>query len=406
MSRTAPHGGLPAPLRVLHLLSGQERGGILRVVEAIAADRQARGGEAFIGTLGGRGDSISSGRRVVRFGRRRTLDPWAAARLLAFSRREAITIVHTHNVTANLYGLLLSLLRPQLLHVIHVHAHFQQILLESQRSRVKRYLLLRGNALALRACDGIIANSNSVKGFLVDYGADPEKIAVVHNGVDVSRLVEDARLPCPHVESLTMPRGAARPGAGDGRRTRLVGAFGRLAPVKNYPVFLEAARLVLEKEPATFVIAGDGPERNELERLAGRLGIAERVHFAGWVQNPYPLLASMDVVVLTSIAEGFGLVLLEAMALERPVITTAAGAVTEVVRDGETGIVVPAADPASLAAAILRLLRDPSLGQALGARGREVARAEFSDQTMCDRAEQVYVSAMKRQWRGAPMAHA
>ena len=76
-------------------------------------------------------------------------------------------------------------------------------------------------------------------------------------------------------------------------------------------------------------------------------------------------------------------------------------------RDGETGIVVPAPDPASLAAAILRLLRDPSLRQALGTRGREVAQAEFSDQSMCDRAEEAYVSAVKRrQWRGAPLAHA
>jgi glycosyltransferase involved in cell wall biosynthesis len=389
---------------VLQLLSGQERGGILRVVEAISADLRARGGEVFVGTLGGRGDAGISGVPSVRFGRRMTLDPLAAARLVAFTRREAITIVHTHNVTSNLYGLLLSLLRPKLVHVVHVHAHFQQILLESQKSRVKRYLLLRGNALALRMCDRVIANSESVKAFLADYGARPEKIDVVHNGVDASRLAEAARLACPHVEALKAPPDAGRRGAESPRR-KLVGAFGRLAPVKNYPLFLEAARIVLESEPATFVIAGDGPERSELERLAGRLGIAERVHFTGWLQNPYPLLASMDVVVLTSIAEGFGLVLVEAMALGRPVVATAAGGVSEVVRDGETGIVVPAPDPASLAAAILRLLRDPSLGQAFGTRGREVARAEFSEQAMCDRAEQVYSSTIERR-RGAPPAHA
>lgn len=405
MSRASPDASLPAPLRVLHLLSGQERGGILRVVEALSADLRARGAEAFVGTLGGRDDSIASGERVVRFGRRRTLDPRAAARLVGFTRREAITLVHSHNVTSNLYGLLLSLLRPKLVHVVHVHAHFQQILLESQRSRVKRYLLLQGNALALRACDRIIANSESVKAFLAGYGARPEKIVVVPNGVDASRLAEAARLACPHVAALKAPPGAGAVGAANGRRGKLVGAFGRLAPVKNYPLFLEAARIVLESEPATFVIAGDGPERNELGRLASRLGIAERVHFTGWLQNPYPLLASMDVVVLTSIAEGFGLVLVEAMALGRPVITTPAGGVQEIVRDGETGIVVPAPDPASLAAAILRLLRDPSLGHALGTRGREVARAEFSDQAMCDRAERVYASALERR-RGAPLAHA
>jgi glycosyltransferase involved in cell wall biosynthesis len=180
---------------------------------------------------------------------------------------------------------------------------------------------------------------------------------------------------------------------------KLVGAFGRLAPVKNYPLFLEAARLVLEQEPVSFVIAGDGPQRSQLESLAGRLGIADRVRFVGWLGNPYPLLSIVDLVVLTSSAEGFGLALLEAMALERPVVATAVGAVPEIVRDGVTGLLVPSREPAALASAIVRLLRDPSLRRALGRQGRELAR-QFSPTTMCDRVEEVYFSAIERRSRG------
>lgn len=389
MSARAHDGAWPARLRVLHLLSGQEKGGIARVVAAVSTGARLEGAEVIVGTLGKSGAPVPDGVRVVRFGRRGPFDLRAAGRLIAFARRERITIVHTHNVTANLYGLLLILMVPQLVHVIHVHAHFQQILLESQRSRLKRFLLLRGNAWALRRCDRVIANSESVRDFLLEHAVDPGKIRVVYNGVDVLRIEEDARLPCPLAESFSGQS------TGGDSGTKLVGAFGRLAPVKNYPLLLEAARLVLEKEPARFVIAGEGPERGELERLASQLGIADRVHFAGWLQNPYPFLAVVDVVVLTSSAEGFGLALLEAMALERPVVATAVGAIPEIVHDGMNGILVPAADPEALASAIVRLLRDRSLRGVLGARGHEVALREFSSATMCDRVEQVYLSAME-----------
>lgn len=383
--------------RVLHLLSGGEKGGIARVVSAVSTAPQPANGEVVIGVLGESGADLPGGVRVVSFGRTREGSVRAARNLLGFVRREGIGLIHTHNVTANLYGLMLKALSPGLAHVIHVHAHYSHVLVETQRSRWKRELLLRGNARALRRCDRVIAISESIKSFLVERGVEAAKIEVIHNAIDVGAVESQARRQCPAAAALTAEI-ALPPADGAAAATRppVVGVVGRLAPVKNYSLFLEAARLVLREEKAAFVLVGEGPDKGRLERQAADLGIAGRVRFAGWVANPYPLLAAMDVVVLTSNWEGFGLVLLEAMALERPVVATAVGAVREIVRDGETGLLAPAGDAEAIAASVLRLLRDPALRRSLGARGKQVAGTEFSLTAMREKVERVYRSALER----------
>lgn len=405
---TAAHGNCPTGgHRIFHLLSGREKGGVARVVGAISHSFRALEAEVIVGVLGNTAAVLPAGRRVVRFGRTGPLDVLAAARLARFVRKERIAVVHTHNVTANLYGLLLKLLMPSLIHIIHVHGNFTQILLDSRSPRLKRFLLLRGNARALRTCDRIIAVSSGVREFLALRFADVGKIHVINNAVDVPYLEQEAGLPCTVVDVVAGRRNDLRPGGTPTGPGRLVGVFGRLALVKNYPMFLRAARLVLQEEPATFVIVGDGPERARLELVAADLGITANVRFTGWLANPYPLLAATDVVVSTSSTEGFPVGLLEALALGRPVVATDVGAVREIVREGTTGMVIPAGDAPALAGAIVRLLRDPSLCRALGARGREVARTEFSPAAMCDRVEEVYLSALQRRRFGvAPVAHA
>jgi len=131
------------------------------------------------------------------------------------------------------------------------------------------------------------------------------------------------------------------------------------------------------------------------------------VRFTGWLTNPYPLIAAVDVVASTSSTEGFPVGLLEALALGKPVVATDVGAVRRIVRDGATGMVVPPGDVRALADAVVGLLRNPPLRHALGARGRDVARAEFSSAAMCARVEEVYLSAIARRLSGrAPAASA
>jgi glycosyltransferase involved in cell wall biosynthesis len=126
------------------------------------------------------------------------------------------------------------------------------------------------------------------------------------------------------------------------------------------------------------MLVGDGPERARLEALRDSLGLQRVVTFAGWQADVAPWLASFDVFVLPSRGEHFGRVLVEAMALGKPVVATDAGGVPEIVRDGETGLLAPPADPAALAAAVARLVEDAAQRARLGEAGRRRAADEFS----------------------------
>src|SRR5262249_5244968 len=139
---------------------------------------------------------------------------------------------------------------------------------------------------------------------------------------------------------------------GAGPERPVVLTLGRLDAQKGYPVLLEAAAQLPD---ADFAVAGEGPERDVLEDLAGRLGIADRVHFLGHRTDVPELLAAADVFALPSLYEGSSLAVLEAMAARRAVVSSAVGGTEELIEDGESGLLVPPGDAAALAGAIRRL---------------------------------------------------
>ena len=163
-----------------------------------------------------------------------------------------------------------------------------------------------------------------------------------------------------------------------------MGIVGRLSPVKDHRTFLRAAvRISTESPDATFVVAGDGPERAALQ-LEARALLGDRIRFLGWVNDIPTLYAACDVVALTSRTEGTPVALIEAAAAGIPVVATDVGGVAEVVRDGSTGYTVPAGDDAAVAAAILSLLQDPVRARDMGEAGAAHVRGRFSRERMAD----------------------
>jgi glycosyltransferase involved in cell wall biosynthesis len=183
--------------------------------------------------------------------------------------------------------------------------------------------------------------------------------------------------------------------AGSGARVRralewgdepIVGIAGRLQPAKGQEQFLRAADLVARRHPrARFLVVGgavlgwEGNYPDQLSDLATRLGLTGRIHFAGHQDDVYPWLDAMDVVVHASFNESFGLALVEAMALGKPLVATAAGGPTEIVEDGRSGLLVPAGDHVVLADAIHRILDDPVLKARLSNRALRRAQAFSAD---------------------------
>ncbi|MCV3273773.1 glycosyltransferase [Roseobacter sinensis] len=178
---------------------------------------------------------------------------------------------------------------------------------------------------------------------------------------------------------------------------------GRLAPVKGIRVLFEAMqRLAPEMPRLRLILVGDGPDREGLEEAAKPLG--DRVEFTGYMSQTEvaETLQSADICVLPSFAEGVPVVLMEALASGRPVIATQVAGVGELVRDGETGFMVPPGDVESLMARIRQLAEDPALRAAMGAAGRDTVRADFNIRTEAARMATLMAGAAGSDLRPAP----
>ena len=193
------------------------------------------------------------------------------------------------------------------------------------------------------------------------------RLRCIYNGVDLARFA-------PRV-----PPGGLRRALGLPEDGHVVVSVGRFVPYKGYEYLLEAARLVAATLPEVhWVLVGEGELRERLEQRCGDLHLERIVHFAGWREDIPEILAMADLFVLPSLREHFGRVLIEAMAMGKAVVATDEGGVPEVVIHGETGLLVPPAQPAPFATAVLALLKDPAKAARLGNAGRQRAEQVFS----------------------------
>lgn len=233
-------------------------------------------------------------------------------------------------------------------------------------------------------CQRILAVSEAVRNDLITQHKLPaEMITVISSGVP-SRPLEPEEMV---LNSAKVP---------------VVGTAGPLEAVKGLPFFLgAAARVLATGRDVEFVVAGAGPEEQNLRRLTRELGIAEHVTFLPNLSDFTPALEAMDIFCLPSLSQGLGTVMLEAMALGRPVIATKVGGVFQVVHDGKTGLLVPPSNSAQLADRMLELLDDPLKARRLGQAAHEVVESQFNLERMVSQTADVYREMLEQR---APVA--
>jgi glycosyltransferase involved in cell wall biosynthesis len=313
----------------------------------------------------------------------------ALAQLYRLMRREKPDVVHTHTAKAGFVGRVAARLArvPVVVHTFHGHV------LQGYYNPVKTSLLRRMERALARVTDCILAVSEGVKQDLVAYGvAAPEKILVMPLGLELEPFLDG------HAA-----RGAFRREWHLQASDRLVGIVGRIFPIKNHYLFLDAAALVAQEEPAArFVIVGDGLLRAEIEHQAQALGLSDRVIFTGWRRDLPSIYADLDVLAVTSNNEGTPVSAIEAMAAACPVVATRVGGLPDLIRDGETGLLVPPADAPAVAAAIVRLLRQPGEARRLGQAGRAMVRERFAVQRLVSDMEQLYQALLQRHYTSSP----
>jgi lipopolysaccharide/colanic/teichoic acid biosynthesis glycosyltransferase/glycosyltransferase involved in cell wall biosynthesis len=309
-----------------------------------------------------------------------TLGPRDLKALIALyrlMRRERPHIVHTHAAKPGVLGRLAARLAgvPVVVHTFHGH------ILHGYYGPLMTWLLRRMERLLARGTDRIIAVSEQVKQDLVRYDvAPPEKISVIPLGFDLQPFLDSGEHRGALYRELGLTNGA-----------RLVGIVGRIFPIKNHRLFLEAAaRVAAEEHAARFVVVGDGVLRPEMEAHARRLGIADRVTFTGWRRDLPHIYPDLDVLVVSSKNEGTPVSAIEAMASACPVVATRVGGLPDLIEDGETGHLVPAEDAPALAAAILRVLRDREGARRMAGVAREQVSQRFRAERLVADVEHLY----------------
>jgi glycosyltransferase involved in cell wall biosynthesis len=229
-----------------------------------------------------------------------------------------------------------------------------------------------------RQIDTFICASEAIRQMLVGDGFPVERTVTVHEGIDLDHVI--AASPVNLHEALFLPHHAP-----------IVGNVAALVPHKGQRHLIDAARIVVQQVPdARFVILGEGELRSHLEHVVREHGLEKHVLLPGFRSDVLGCIKAFDLFVMSSITEGLGTSLLDAMACSRPIVATRAGGIPEVVDDGVTGLLVGARDHRAMAAAIVRLLKNEEERRRMGAAGLSRLRERFTLERMVAGTADVY----------------
>lgn len=288
-------------------------------------------------------------------------DPKLVIELARLLEKERVTVVHTHNPQPLIYGAPAALISG----AKHVHTKHGANPDSARRKLVRQ--------LAGHLADAYVAVSPETAEIArKQRECTNKRLSVIENGVDVERFARDERARLEVRRELGIPDDAW-----------VIGTVGRVAPEKDHALLVRAAAPLLG-DRTRLVIAGSGPEEARLRTLVESDAHARFVHLLGARSDVERVLSALDVFVLSSKTEGLPLVLPEAMAAGLPVVSTAVGGIPSVVREGVTGLLVPAGQPERLRSALASLEADRSRAAQMGRAARQLALERYSRKRMID----------------------
>ena len=304
-------------------------------------------------------------------------DLTALLKIYRVLRKEKFDIVHTHTSKAGFLGRLAAKLArvPIIIYTPHGHIFFGYF------SSLKTKIFILLEKLASPLADKIVAKTNAEKKDYISYKITSERrLTIICSGIDLNRFKELSS-----DEKLKIKKELGIP-----ENSLVVGTAGRLVPVKGPEFLIEASKIIVSKYPDTyFLFAGEGPLRQSLEKKACRMGVKENIIFLGWRDDVAKIISIFDIFVLPSLNEGMGRVLVEAMALRKPIVASCVGGIPDLVAHGKNGFLVPPKNPMELAKHIQLLLEDRGEREKMGSAGQETI-FNFSKERMIEDTESLY----------------
>ncbi len=240
--------------------------------------------------------------------------------------------------------------------------------------------------------DCLFPVSKDIERVLHAVAVEPSRVQVAYSGIDVKHCCD------------TATREAFRQRYGLKEEQPVIGTVANLFPRKGYEYLIEALVTIKEEHPGVCCfIVGEGPEsyHEQLVQLVKEKGLESNVVFAGFQENVFEFLNAFDVFALPSIMEGFGIVLLEAMAMSKPIVACRVGGVPEVIKDGVTGILVPPKDSRSLAVALLKILKNDQIKVRLGMSARKIVETQFTREAAMQRIQEFYLDVLRERKKDA-----
>ena len=296
--------------------------------------------------------------------------------LIDYFRQHKFDILHTHKYKDNILGAVSSACRGIRRRVRTIHG-LPEPFVGFQAVKISAYQLV-DNWVNRYLVDRILAVSLDLRNHLIKrFGA--EKVSCIQNAIDIEQI------------RVTKRATELREELKLGGQEFLIGTMGRLMPVKGLEFFLKAAHIIRRQKPnVKFIIAGDGPLMPALRAQVREYNLDKKVLFLGHRDDGYDILKLIDLFVLPSLNEGIPMVLLEALALARPVIASRVGGIPEVIEDGVSGLLVTPGREDELAQSCVALMDNYNFAQELGIAGRKRVEERFSARVMAEKVAEVY----------------
>lgn len=301
----------------------------------------------------------------------------AIKEIISLIKKENFDVVHTHNRDGDVPGLIAAKRARVPLIVSTIHAYINR---DKFGNRKMNFPLWKYNQILKKSPHKIITLSEALrKHILEELRISQDRVITILNGVDLSKL------------RTFSDKNRVKGELGIPENAKVIGSVGHLIVLKGHRYLIESSVKVIEDFPeARFVIVGDGNQREELEKLARELGVVENFVFAGKRLDIGNLLEIFDLFIHPSLSEGLPRSVMEASGFGIPVVATSVGGTGEVVRDKETGLLIPPKNPNLLADSILWLLKHPEEAKAMGEKAKKWVGERFDASRMVDETEKLF----------------
>ena len=372
-------------MKVLHLISGGDKGGakthVFTLLSALKEEIDIKVVCFTNGVFYQEIQNMPIDSELIKQRYRNDLS--VIKKLVKLIRSERYNLIHAHGARANFIAMFLKLFISTPI-VTTIHSDYK---LDFTENLYKKYIYTWLNTIALKFIDYYIAVSENFKNMLIERGFKENLIYTVYNTIDFEK----------ELNILTKDEFIKKHKLSVEDKT-IIGIIGRFDYVKGHEVFINAAAQILKtRKDVIFLLAGEGIEKNNLVQQTKKLGISKNVFFIGFIEDIYSFINIIDINVLSSYSESFPYVLLEGARLKKATVSTNVGGISDLIIEGETGLLVKSGDYRELSRKILKLIEDKNLREVLGNNLYNFAKSNFSKESMKNRHIEIYKDILKKQ---------